>query len=41
VLEGDACERYNPDRVMRFTGSATANDPWPVIEAGGALDENE
>ncbi|KAJ1486818.1 hypothetical protein T484DRAFT_1788372 [Baffinella frigidus] len=41
VLEADSCERYNPDRVMRFTGSATVTDPWPIIEAGGALDEHE
>ena len=32
VLEHDSCDRYIPDRVMRFTGSAEPTDPWPIIE---------
>jgi hypothetical protein len=27
--ELDSCDRYNPDRIMRFTGSGGEKDPWP------------
>jgi len=31
AIERDVCPRYVPDRIMRFTGDASPNDPWPSI----------
>lgn len=32
---------YVPDRVLRFTGEASANDPWPSLEEAGVVVEGE
>ncbi|KAJ1487502.1 hypothetical protein T484DRAFT_1889118 [Baffinella frigidus] len=32
VVEPDTCDRYEPDRIMRFTGASTATDPWAVVD---------
>jgi hypothetical protein len=32
VLEPEGCDRYEPDRIMRFTGASSQNDPWAVID---------
>uniref|UniRef100_A0A7S4PAX6 Globin family profile domain-containing protein n=3 Tax=Guillardia theta TaxID=55529 RepID=A0A7S4PAX6_GUITH len=31
-IEKDTCERYVPDRIMRFTGDASPEDPWPEVQ---------
>ena len=31
VLERDDCPRYVADRILRFTGDASPDDPWPSI----------